>query len=241
MACRCRTARTSVKVGLTPPLGMGASSLSKLRLMVALDSPSVLRAVILYLPASSPALLQCLLCTAGVGCCVAMAMPQVHVVPYALDNGHAAARGAEMLSLMLGFGIVSRLVSGWLSDRIGGVRTLALGAAMQALALAAFIPAESLSALYAASVAFGLSQGGIVPSYAMIIRRYFPAGQAGWRIGLTFVFTIGGMALGGWLSGAIFDLSGSYAWAFLNAIAFNLVTIAVALWLWRRSRREAIA
>jgi len=180
--------------------------------------------------------LQCALCAAGVGCCVAMAMPQVHIVPYAMDRGFAAQRGAEMLALMLGAGIVSRVASGWLSDRIGGLRTLLLGSALQGLVLVWLMFADTLAMLYAASVAFGLSQGGIVPSYAMIVRTFFPAGQAGWRIGITLLFTIGGMAVGAWMAGALYDLTGSYTASYLNAIAFNALNFAIAAALLRRTR-----
>ncbi len=184
----------------------------------------------------TPTTLQSLVCAAGIGCCVAMAMPQVHIVPYATDLGHPAARGAEMLSLMLGFGIVSRLVSGWLADRIGGLGTLIVGSSLQAAVLAAFLFADTLTALYVLSIAFGLSQGGIVPSYAIIIRAYFPAGQAGWRIGAALFATTVGMALGGWMAGALFDLTGSYTTSFVNAIAFNIANMAIAATLLRRAR-----
>jgi MFS family permease len=173
---------------------------------------------------------------AGIGCCAAMAMPQVHIVAYATDLGFAPARAAEMLSLMLGFGIVSRLLSGWISDRIGGLNTLLLGSFLQGAVLIAFLTGDSLVALYLLSAAFGLSQGGIVPSYAMIIRSYFPSGEAGWRIGMTFLFTIIGMALGGWMAGALYDLTGSYTVSFLNAIAFNVFNLAIAAKLLMRAK-----
>jgi len=179
----------------------------------------------------TPSRLQSLLCLAGIGCCAAMAAPQVHIVAHATDLGHAAVEGATMLALMFGCGIVSRLISGWLSDRIGGLRTLMLGSVLQALVLTAFLLAETLWGLYLTAIAFGLSQGGIVPSYAMIVRRYFAPGDAGWRIGLTFLATIIGMALGAWLAGAFYDLSGSYTLSFLVAIAFNLFNLGIVLLL----------
>ena len=141
--------------------------------------------------------LQGLLCIAGVGCCVAMAMPQVHIVPLVIDLGFDAVHGARMLALMLGCGIVSRLVSGWISDRIGGLKALLIGSALQGLVIFAFLFADGLTALYVLAIVFGLSQGGIVPSYTMIIRALFPAGEAGWRIGTTMLFTVGGMGFGG--------------------------------------------
>jgi MFS family permease len=181
--------------------------------------------------------LQCVICIAGVSCCVGMSMPQVHIVPYVIDLGFAAQQGAQMLALMLGAGVFSRIASGWLSDRIGGLRTLLLGGSMQALVLVWLMFADTLPMLYAASIAFGLSQGGIVPSYAIIVRTFFPAGQAGWRIGTALMFTICGMALGGWMAGVLYDLTGSYDAAYINAIVFNIANIAIAFVLLRRVTR----
>ncbi len=182
-----------------------------------------------------------LLCIAGISCCVAMSMPQVHIVAYCSDLGFAAARGAEMLSVMLASGIVSRLISGWICDRIGGLRTLLLGASLQAVALLLFLPFDGLVALYVVAALFGLFQGGIVPSYAIIVREHFPVREAGWRMGSVLTATLFGMALGGWLSGAIFDATGSYRAAFLNGAAWNLVTIVIAVELLRRKRHIASA
>jgi MFS family permease len=174
---------------------------------------------------------QTLLCVAGVSCCVAMSMPQVHIVAYCSDLGFGAARGAEMLSLMLGMGVVSRLISGWISDRIGGLRTLLLGSVLQGMALLCFLPAAGMMSLYAVSAMFGLFQGGIVPSYALIVRQHFPPSQAGARVGTVLMATLFGMALGGWMSGAVFDLTGSYRAAFLNGIAWNALNLAIVLFL----------
>ena len=185
-----------------------------------------------------PALLLGLLCTAGVACCVAMSMPQVHIVALCNDRGYAAARGAEMLSLMLGFGIVSRLVSGWICDRIGGLRTLLLGSALQGVALILFLPADGLMSLYVVSALFGLFQGGIVPSYAIIVREYFNPKSAGTTVSIVLTSTLFGMALGGWLSGLIFDWTGSYRAAFLNGIAWNLLNMTIAGSLLLRARKR---
>ncbi len=191
----------------------------------------------------SPRALQILLCMAGIGCCVAMSMPQVHIVAYCADLGFGVANGANMLSLMLSGGIVSRLLSGFLADRIGGVRTVLLGSFLQCLALFLYIPFNGLASLYVVSLIFGLSQGGIVPSYAMIVREYLPAREAGQRVGLVIMMTVVGMALGGWMSGLIYDLTGSYQAAFINGIAWNMLNMMImALLLWRtREVREARA
>ncbi|MEO7335925.1 MAG: MFS transporter, partial [Caldimonas sp.] len=158
----------------------------------------------------SPRVAQAILCVAGLACCVAMSMPQVHIVAYCGDLGYGAARGAEMLSLMLACGIVSRLVSGAICDRIGGLRTLLLGSMLQGVALLLFLPFDGLVSLYVISALFGLFQGGIVPSYAIIVREHFPASEAGSRVGSVLMFTMLGMALGGWMSGKVFDMTGSY-------------------------------
>jgi MFS family permease len=178
-----------------------------------------------------PGYLQGLLMFAGIACCVAMSMPQVHIVAYCGDLGYGPARGTEMLSLMLAMGVVSRLASGFISDRIGGVGTLILGSALQCLSLIFYLPFDGLVSLYVVSGLFGLSQGGIVPSYALIVRQYFPSRQAGVRVSLVLMSTVIGMAIGGWMSGEIFDLTGSYRAAFLNGIAWNLINLAIAAWL----------
>jgi MFS family permease len=160
-----------------------------------------------------------------------MSMPQVHIVAYCGDLGYGPARGAEMLSLMLGCGVISRLACGAIADRIGGTKTLIAGSLLQCLALLFYIPFDGLASLYIVSAFFGLAQGGIVPSYALIIRDYFPAREAGFRISLVLTATVLGMALGGWMSGEIFDLTGSYQAAFFNGILWNLLNLAIAVWL----------
>ena len=183
---------------------------------------------------------QLLLCVAGLSCCVAMSMPQVHIVAYCTDLGYGAARGAEMLSLMLACGIVSRLISGAICDRIGGLRTLLLGSALQTVALVMFLPFDGLVPLYVISALFGLFQGGIVPSYAIIVREHFPAAEAGARVGTVIMATMLGMALGGWMSGKVFDITGNYHAAFINGIGWNLLNFGIVLMLLMRVRRRTL-
>jgi MFS family permease len=182
----------------------------------------------------APGMTQGLLGFAGLCCCVAMSMPQVHLVAYCGDLGYGPARGAEMLAVMLGFGVASRLIFGWVLNVIGGMPTLLLGSAMQAVALALYLPFNGLASLYVVSAIFGLAQGGIVPSYAVIIRELFPAQEAGLRVSLAISITLAGMALGGWLAGAIYDWTGSYAAALVNGIAWNIMNMAITAWLLRR-------
>jgi MFS family permease len=182
-----------------------------------------------------------LLAVAGVACCVAMSMPQVHIVAYCGDLGYGVARGADMLSLMMAFGIVSRVGSGLIADWVGGVRTLLLGSVLQGVALVLYSLFDGLTSLYVISALFGLFQGGIVPSYAIIVREYFSPREAATRLGIILMATLFGMALGGWMSGLIFDFTGSYRAAFLNGIAWNALNVAIAVWLIMRPRRLSLA
>ena len=187
----------------------------------------------------SPRALQLLLALAGLGCCIAMSMPQVHIVSFCMDLGYGPAVGAEMLSLMLFGGVASRLLFGVIADWIGGIKTVLAGSSLQCLALFLYLPFDGLVSLYIVSLIFGLSQGGIVPSYAVAVREYLPAREAGQRIGLIVMATILGMAVGGWMSGWIYDLTGSYQAAFLNGIAWNFLNIGIILFVLTRISKNA--
>jgi MFS family permease len=190
----------------------------------------------------SPNMLQALLAIASVCCCVAMSMPQVHIVAYCGDLGYGVAHGADMLALMMACGIVGRIGSGLIADHIGGLRTLMLGSALQGVALLLYLFYDGLVSLYFISAVFGLFQGGIVPSYALIIREYLPPKEAGTRVGIVLMASLFGMALGGWMSGYIFDVTGSYRAAFVNGLGWNAVNASIVLWiLFRRRSRLAYA
>ena len=181
--------------------------------------------------------LQFFLGLAGVGCCIAMAMPQVHIVAYCVGLGYGPTIGAEMLSLMLACGVISRISFGICADRLGGFYTLILSSTLQMLSLFLFLPFNGMVSLYVVSAIFGLSQGGIVPSYTIVVREFLPAHEAGQRIGIVLMLTIFGMAIGGWMSGWIFDQSGSYQIAFLNGILWNVFNLTILVWFFIRMRK----
>ncbi len=186
--------------------------------------------------------LMALLVVAGVACCVAMSMPQVHIVAYCGDLGYGPARGAEMLSAMLGFGLISRVACGFIADKIGGLATLLISSVLQGVALFFYLLFDSLVSLYVISALFGLFQGGIVPMYAIIVRENFAPGEAGTRLGIVLMATLFGMALGGWMSGVIFDFTGSYVAAFANGLGWNLINVMIVAWLlMRRGGRQLAA
>ena len=174
---------------------------------------------------------QTLLMIAGVFCCVAMAMPQVHIVPLCIDSGFGLGVGTEILSFMLFAAVTSRVLFGLLSDKIGPIQTLILGSALQAISLSMFLPFDSQLSLYIVAIFFGLSQGGIVPIYAVIISKFLPANEVAERVGLIIFATIIGMSLGGWLSGEIYDYTSSYSLAFLNGIFWNIINLIIMIYL----------
>jgi len=189
----------------------------------------------------SPARVAWILNFAIIGCCVAMAMPMVHVVAHASDLGHSTTDAAAMLSLLLGCGFVSRLVWGNVTDRIGGLPTLVLGSICQAIALTLFLFVDSLIGLYLISGFFGVAFAGIVPSYTVILRRHFPVSQMGARVGVVYLFGTIGMAGGGYLGGVIFDFSGTYQAAFMVGLAFNILNLILVAPLFGRERRADLA
>jgi MFS family permease len=231
---------THIAIGIFTALAMAAALLVLRMLMGAAERRSHVNAppprINLRL---STNVLTAILALASIGCCVAMSMPQVHIVAYCGDLGYGVAHGAEMLSLMLGFGIVSRIGSGFLADRIGGIRTLLIGSIAQGTALLLYVFFDSLASLYVISALFGLFQGGIVPSYAIIVREAMPAAEAATRLGIVIFASVLGMSFGGWVSGVIFDATGSYTAAFINGIAWNALNISIMVGLLFRARANS--
>jgi len=180
---------------------------------------------------------QSILCLATVGCCAAMAMPIVHLVSHATDLGFTKTRAAELLSYLFVAAFFSRIGFGMLVDRIGALPTLLFGSTCQMTMLVVFSLVESPIGLYIAAIMFGLGFAGIMPCYPSIIRILFPATELGWRVAAQYLFAAMGMALGGWLGGVLFDLTGSYSQAFLSGAAFNIMNLALVSFLYARFYR----
>jgi MFS family permease len=183
--------------------------------------------------------MQSVLCCAGIGCCLAMAVPMVHLVAHTTDLGFPLTRGAQALSVLLGCGIMGRLAWGAVSDRIGGMATLVTSSALQLAALLLFVAVDGLGGLFVAAALFGLAFAGIVPSYSIVVREVFPLPEVGGRIGTVYLFTTIGMAAGGYAGGLAFDLTGGYLAGFAAAVAANLAHLALVLPLLVRQRRLA--
>ncbi len=174
-----------------------------------------------------PNLVLALLSVAGFMCCVPMAIPQSHLVAFCTDIGIGAVQGAAMLSLLQASAFTSRVFWGWLADRIGGLQTVLLGSAAQALAITAFLWTQDETGLFTVAAAYGLGFSGIVPAYIVAVRDLFPSREASWRVPVVLFVSMGGMAFGSWFAGWLFDHWGFYAPAFATGAVFNVLNLLV--------------
>jgi MFS family permease len=209
-----------------------------LHLVTAAGSPAS-QARLLGLPRN---LVFAMMCGAGVLCCIPMAMPQGHLIAFCSDLGISRSMGALMLSVLLGTAFLSRQIWGAISDRIGGLRTVLIGSAWQAVAMTCFLLTQNEAGLFTVAAAFGLGFSGIIPAYVLAVRELFPASEASWRIPTLLLFSGSGMAAGGWLAGLLYDHFGYYAPAFAAGIGANLLNLlVVAVLVMRQRRRTAYA
>jgi len=180
-----------------------------------------------------------LICIAAFFCCIPMAVPNGHLVAFCTDLGIAPAQGAAMLSVLLASAFLSRQFWGMLADRIGGLRAVMVGSACQAVAIAVLLSTQNEIGLFAVSAAFGLGFSGIIPAYVLGIRELFPSADAPWRIPVLLLFSGGGMALGGWIAGLLYDHFGYYAPAFAAGVISNCLNLLVIGTLVARGRWRA--
>ena len=145
-----------------------------------------------------------------------------------------------MLSVLLGSAFLARQFWGWLSDKIGGLRTVLFGSLAQATAMAGFLVTEDETGLFVVSAAFGLGYAGLIPAYVLAVRALYPATEASWRVPTVLFAGLLGMAGGGWTAGALFDFFGFYSPAFAVGVIFNLLNVVVILPLVMRQRRFAL-
>jgi MFS family permease len=185
-----------------------------------------------------PNLVFAMMCAAGVMCCIPMAMPQGHLVAFCSDLGISRSMGALMLSVLLGTAFVSRQIWGVISDRIGGLATVMIGSAWQAVSMAAFLSTQNEAGLFTVAAAFGLGFSGIIPAYVLAVRELFPASEASWRIPTFLLFSGSGMAAGAWLAGLLYDHFGYYAPAFAVGIGANILNLLIVIVLVGRKRQQ---
>lgn len=182
-----------------------------------------------------------LLSAAGFCCCTAMAVPFVHMVAFCGDLGLSPARGSEAISLILLSAVAATFAMGRLSDYIGPLKVSLLCSAIQVFALVGFLFVQGLYGIYTLSVIHGIPYIAIVQGYALNLRALYGPGIAGWRLGVVMLFAMAGMAVGGWMGGAIFDATLSYRSAFQAALAFNLLNLMLLSLLYFGQRRQVFA
>ena len=188
-----------------------------------------------------PNTLLALLCCAIVGCCVAMSLPLAHLKSHATDIGIAPMEAATVLSVLLGGSFVARaIVAGPLIGRIGALRTLFAFSSLQAVTLLLLPLLDGLAAIYLVAAIFGFGYGGIGPTYPIIVRDFLPERRAGRYTATIIMFGTFGMAIGGWVGGFGFDLTGAYVTAFLVGVGFNLVNLAIVGFLVGATRRRTL-
>jgi MFS family permease len=187
-----------------------------------------------------PGVVLTLLSLASFACCVPMSMPQGHLVALCGDLGIGPARGAAMLSLLLGTAFISRQFWGRVADRLGGLSTVFIASCCQAAALIALMLTQNEAGLFLVSAAFGFGFSGIIPAYVLAVRALFPASEAAWRVPIVLLLSGTGMATGVWLAAAIYDHVGYYAPAFAAGVGFNLLNLALVGTLVLRQRSHAL-
>ncbi|MGD0431825.1 MAG: MFS transporter [Acetobacteraceae bacterium] len=190
-------------------------------------------------PGLSPGLIQILICLAGFCCCIPMAIPSSHLVAFCSDIGISPVQGAAMLSVLLACAFVSRQFWGAMADRVGGLRTVMAGSAVQAVAIAAFVPTQNEVGLFFIAGVYGLGFSGIIPSYSVAIRDLFPSADASWRIPTMLFTAMTGMAVGSWGAGRIYDQFGTYAPAFATGVVFNVINLILLGFLVTRLPRRS--
>ena len=179
--------------------------------------------------------IQWALCAAIIGCCVAMSLPLGHLVSHVTDLGHSVEDAVTVLSTMLMAAFISRaVILGFMSERLGSLRTLLIFSGVQAVMLAMYTVVDQLWALYLVAILCGLGYGGLFPVYAVATREHLPVAEAGRRTGTVFLFGAVAMGFGSWMGGYLFDLTASYTLPFLLGVAINATNIVIVMVLiWR--------
>ncbi len=167
------------------------------------------------------------LSVAVIFCCICMAVPLIHLVPYMQACGLPATDAGSVLFLMLMVAIAGRAAFGWLADRIGALQAWLLASAWQTALVFGFTQFDQLFALYAFAALYGFGYAGVMTSVLVTVRNLCaPAKRAG-TMGIVVAFAYVGHGAGGWQGGYFFDLTGAYTWTFGIAALAGLVNLAI--------------
>ena len=175
------------------------------------------------------------------GCGFTIYLLMTHVAALATDRGISATQAGTALGLVGGTSLVSGVVLGTLSDRIGRKHLLAGLYLLRAFAVVVLMAADSTAALYLFAVMFGLSRANGALVSAAVIDLYGRR-AVGSILGYTTMFHQLFAAMGAYAGGLAFDLTGSYNLALAPCVALLLAGSAASLLIDERrpSRRPQL-
>lgn len=166
----------------------------------------------------------------------------VHIIPHATASGIAEIAAASILSIMAACSVVSRASMGFMADRLGARKALALCLTLSTLALAWLLFAREIWSFYMFAIVFGLAYGGIVTLATLVPAELFGTKSLGMVIGALMLYNTIGGAGGAPSAGYVYDAAGSYR-AVLPVLAVaSGITVLLAVILLRytsRTRRGA--
>jgi MFS family permease len=152
-----------------------------------------------------------------------------HLVPHAADHGFSEMDAAQAMGVMGAMNILGTVASGWICDRFGRKGPLSFYYGLRGISLIFLLYVWNVPSLEVFAALFGLNYISTVPATtaitANIFGRYSIGSLSGW---IYFSHQVGaalGAAVGGW----IFQVTGSYSWAFLSGALLAFLAAALAL------------
>jgi MFS family permease len=164
----------------------------------------------------------------------------IHLVNHATDVGLSALVAATFMSVIGAVSIFSRIGAGMVTERLGLYRILIITCLALAAVFIALIFARESWAFYLLAVMFGIPYGGEVTLIPLVIARFFGTRAMSTLMGISIFFTGTGGAIGSWYAGWTFDMTDSYAVAFITGAAACLASV-VAVWFLQRADKGKIS
>ncbi len=155
----------------------------------------------------------------------------VHIVIHAIDLGIPAASAANILAIIGGVGIASRIIIGSATDRIGHKPVLVMGFTLMVVSLLWLLVAKELWALCLFAVIFGFGFSGLVVLEAPLIAKLFGLGSLSVIMGSAEFVSATLSTPSAIVVGYIFDIMGSYQLAFLILAGVSIIGLTSSLLL----------
>lgn len=162
-----------------------------------------------------------------------------HAVPFFVGQGFSNQLASTIVGSTVGVSILGRISTGYLSDRVPVKYVAALFFVLQAGGLLTLISSGTQTSIAAFIAIFGSAMGGLFVLEPLVIREYFGLDSFASIYGGLWAFETLGWGAGPYVTGYIFDKTGSYNSAF---IAFLIATLlaTVLIMLVRRPRLSAV-